>query len=122
MIRVVIACESMEQLETLLLASRAIGLTPDLGVGPSEELPRRSPRRKGKRSTSGKGKQKYPAKMLVKVGDKSGLTSAQMKAHSKLERAFGSAPFEKRRIKKVLRLNGGSFVTAMMDRGGLIAA
>lgn len=127
MIRVVVACVTLEQVETLLLATRALGLTPDLGVGPSDEQPRPSRRKAGKRSTK-KGKPKrYKSSMTVRMAKAPTDGAPKLQESFRLlHDEFGSKSFRKSLAKGVLaktmksRSGLSTYVTTLLDRGNMV--
>lgn len=131
MIRLVVSCETLEQLETLLLATRAVGLTPDLGVGPEPPPSRRRKERSTKNIRSGKNKPKrYPPKMAIKIGKLPKNAAPKLvESYNAISQEFGTKVFEKRLAKGVLAKKFGSnrpglstYVTEMLDRGNLLPA
>lgn len=125
-----VAVVNGDQLETLLLAAKVVGVTPELGVEPVAVRSRARKGRKQKRSTSGRRKPKqYPAKMTVKTAmlNPGAVAPRVLKAHDALVREYGTEPFEKRLAKAILikRLKTphvSGFVTALMKSGGLVEA
>ena len=125
MIRVVVMCDTLAQLETLLLATRAIGLTPDLGVG--EEEPRRpSPNRKARSTSKRKRPKRFPASTMVRVGERPEGPPKLIAVHKALRAWKGSEAFRKGDARQYLlkKLDGysSSNLTALMETGGLIRA
>lgn len=116
-----------EQLETLLLAAKAVGVTLALGVALDE--PRRVPSsRVQKRSTKKSRPKRYPASMRVKLSraPKEGPPKLA-ELHDAIRKEFGSEPFRKGDVKKRVAkaMNGsysGELLTRLMDQRSLVAA
>lgn len=117
-----VAVVSGDQLETLLLAARACGVTPEIGVelGPSPHPKRRA----RKQSTKRKAK-KYPGRTQVRLAAGSNLSPMTLKAHSALRSEFGGEPFKKSLAKGVIakalkKSSVNGYVSQLMERGGLV--
>jgi hypothetical protein len=124
-----------KQFETLLLAARAVGVTPQVDVVHDEE-PQRQPyrRRKGKRSTKkvhaarGKSKPKrHPPTMQVKMGPPPEGPKTLVKVHRALVKEFNSGAFRKGDAKRVVMKRVGlqsptAYITKLMDSGSMLAA
>lgn len=122
-----VAIVNGEQFETLLLAARAVGVTPHLDVVPSEALPRRYTKRKEKRSTNRRRKPKrYKANLQVRIGKAPEGPPKLIEVHQALKKTFGGATFRKGDAKGAVakQLNGMSatgHISKLMDMGGLVA-
>lgn len=121
-----VAVVTGDQLETLLLAAKAAGVTPELGVEPVTV--ERSQRRKSVRKRSTKRKiKRHKASLMVRVGPEPQGPPKLITLHRALKKEFGGEAFRKGLAKGVLVEKGLSsspsqFLTKMMDGGNLVAA
>jgi hypothetical protein len=112
-----------EQLETLLLAAKAVGVTLALGVVPDEA--RRVPSsRKQKRYTKKKLKRHAKVRLLALTTTAS---PRLVDAHAALAEEFGSSTFDRALAKGVIAKrakikHASGYVTQLARRGALIQA
>lgn len=118
-----------KQLETLLLAARAVGVKLELAGVVLDELP--SPRRKFRqkeRSTKRKSSRpkRYKANMQVKLGPEPTEGPPQLiKLHRALRKTYGDETFRKGDVKAAMRskFNGTpGLMTRLLDQGSVLPA
>lgn len=129
MLTFVVKVKELDQLETLLLAAKAVGLTPEFGVAPDERPRSRKATATRKRSIKRGKPKRYPAKMTVKLGKRPETGPPMLgRVHDALGKEFGDKPFVKRLAKAALRkrlpsaASGTGYITKLLDSGGLVAA
>lgn len=114
-----------KQLETLLLAARAVGVKLELAGVVLDDEP--SPRRKPKeRSTKRRVKPKrYKASMQVKLGPEPAGPPQLIRLHRALRKTYGDETFRKGDVKGAMksRFNGTpGLMTKMLDGGNVLPA
>lgn len=114
-----------EQLETLLLAAKAVGVTPQLGVEP-DERPRRVVKQKGKQST--KRNTTAKGKIIVRLSNSDQPLSPRLADCEQALRAeFGAEPFQRSLARFVITKrtkmkNPSSSITQLVRKGVLLEA
>lgn len=114
-----------EQLETLILAARAVGVKLELAGVVLEDAPsRRSKPRVAKRSTKAPRPKRYKANMLVKLGPEPTEGPPRLiKLHRALRKTYGGEAFRKGDVKAAMkkRFNGTpGLLTELLDKGNML--
>lgn len=128
-----VAVVTGDQLETLLLAAKAVGVNPELGVEPGTAAAKLSPRRKYKRKghSTKRGApskpKRYKASMQVKMGPEPVEGPPKLiQLHRALRKKFGEEPFRKgdakRAVSSQVKGYSGGMMTRLLDKGNMVVA